>query len=178
MVNILLRPAVANDLEILWEFQAMAAYEPNVAAAKALPIVATYLDGWQRPDDFGFIAERDGSAIGATFARQFTPGANDAYYCVERTPELSIGVRPGARGQGIGEMLMRAVIAEATGRGLGLCLNVRSTNPARRLYERLGFHAVPGMTVTNRVGGLSLWMALSAKSQQTTPPAPPGHGGA
>ena len=162
VAGILIRPAIANDLEILWEFQAMAAYEPDAAAAKALPIVATYLDGWQRPGDFGFVAERDGSAIGATFARQFTPGANEAYYCVERTPELSIGVRPDARGQGVGQMLMRALIAEATRRGLGLCLNVRNTNPARRLYERMGFQAVPGMTVTNRVGGLSIWMVLAA----------------
>jgi GNAT superfamily N-acetyltransferase len=165
MAGILIRPAVSNDLELLWEFQAMAAYEPNAAAAKAIPIVAAYVDGWQRQDDFGFIAERDGSAIGATWARQFPPNENKAYYCVERTPEMSIGVRPDARGQGVGQLLVTALIAEAARRGIGLCLNVRSTNPARRLYERLGFQAVPGMTVTNRVGGLSIWMALNTHRQ-------------
>ena len=51
---------------------------------------------------------------------------------------MSIGVRPDARGQGVGQMLVTALIAEAARRGIGLCLNVRSTNPARRLYERLG----------------------------------------
>jgi predicted GNAT family acetyltransferase len=58
-------------------------------------------------------------------------------------------------------MLVGALIAEATRRGLGLCLNVRQTNPARRLYERMGFQVVPGMTVTNRVGGLSFGMVYA-----------------
>ena len=48
-------------------------------------------------------------------------------------------MKPNVCGQGVGEKLMRALIAEATSRGVGLCLSVRSENPARRLYERLGF---------------------------------------
>ncbi len=48
-----------------------------------------------------------------------------------------------ARGQGLGEKLMRAMIDEAARRGLGLCLSVRSENPARRLYERLGLRDIP-----------------------------------
>jgi ribosomal protein S18 acetylase RimI-like enzyme len=51
---------------------------------------------------------------------------------------VSIGVKPNARGQGVGEKLMRALIGEAARGGLGLNLSVRSENPARRLYERLG----------------------------------------
>ena len=41
-------------------------------------------------------------------------------------------------------MLLHALIAEAARRGVGLCLNVRHDNPARRLYERVGFRLVPG----------------------------------
>ena len=73
---------------------------------------------------------------------------------------MSVGVKPNARGQGVGEKLMRALIGEAARRGLGLDLSVRSENPARRLYERLGFHDIPGSAVTNRVGGMSIGMAL------------------
>ena len=74
---------------------------------------------------------------------------------------MSIGVKPKARGQGIGEKLMRALIGEAARRGLSLNLSVRSDNPARRLYERLGFRDIPGSAVTNRAGGLSIGMALT-----------------
>ena len=66
---------------------------------------------------------------------------------------MSIGVKSNARGQGVGEKLMRALIGEAARRGLGLCLSVRSENPARRLYERFGFRDIPGSDATNRAGG-------------------------
>ncbi len=164
MTEIELRPAVQGDLEILWDFLAMAAYEPNAAAAKAVPMICTFLDGWRRPGDFGFVAERDGLAIGAVWARQFASREDSWFYIDDRTPEISIGVREDGRGQGAGEMLLRALIVEATSRGLRLCLNVRSTNPARHLYERLGFRVVPEMTVRNRVGGRSFGMLLDTGS--------------
>ena len=163
MAASVIRRAVPEDLETLWDFLAMAAYEPHAAAAKAVPMIALFLDGWPRPGDFGFIAERDGLAIGAAWARQFSSREESWFYIDERTPEISIGVKELARGQGVGEMLLRSLIAEATRRGLRLCLNVRSTNPARRLYERVGFQVVPEMTVRNRVGGQSFGMVLGAQ---------------
>jgi hypothetical protein len=51
-------------------------------------------------------------------------------------------------------------LPEAARHGLGLCLSVRSENPARRLYERLGFRDIPGSAATNRAGGMSIGMAL------------------
>jgi len=55
---------------------------------------------------------------------------------------------------------MHALTGEAARRGLGLNLSVRSENPARRLYERLGFRDIRGSAVTNRAGGMSIGMAL------------------
>jgi ribosomal protein S18 acetylase RimI-like enzyme len=161
MSEIVIRPAVPDDLDALWEFLAMASYEPNGAAAKAVPMVATYLDDWPRPGDFGLIAERNGVAVGAACARQFS-STDEKFQFGDRTPELSIGVSAHVRGMGIGEMLLRALIAEASARGLGLGLNVRLTNAALRLYERLGFRAVPGMIAPNRAGGQSIGMLLDA----------------
>ena len=156
------RQATQDDLTILWDFLAIAAYEPDADAAKAVPFVAAHLAGWQRPEDFGFIAERDGAAIGAAWARQFTPDEQPAFFVDERTPEVTIGVKPYVRGQGVGGMLLHAVCAEAARRGVGLCLNVRHDNPARRLYERVGFRLVPGSGVPNRVGGTSFGMSWAA----------------
>ena len=51
--DLVIRPAVQNDLEVLWDFLAMAAYEPDAEAAKAVPSAAKYLVGWQRPGDSG-----------------------------------------------------------------------------------------------------------------------------
>src|SRR5437764_15329576 len=160
MANLVIRPAVQADLEVLWDFLSMAAYEPDEEAAKAVPRVAKYLVGWQRPGDFGFIAEENGEIIGAAWARRFSAEELKFPYGDEEAPKVSIGVKPNARGQGVGEELMHALIAEAARRGLGLCLSVRSENPARRLYERLGFRDIPGAAAAIRAGGISIGMAL------------------
>jgi ribosomal protein S18 acetylase RimI-like enzyme len=123
-----------------------------------VPGVAKYLIGWCRPGDFGFVAERDGTMIGAAWARQFSADDHKLAFAGDRTPWISIGVKSDTRGQGIGEKLLHALIAEAGLRGLGLCLSVRSENPARRLSERLGFRVLAGSTVPNRAGGMSLGM--------------------
>src|SRR5437867_2160554 len=151
--GIRIRSATENDLAVLWDFLAIAAYEPDVTAAKSVPLVAAHLAGWQRSEDFGCIAELDAEPIGAAWARQFSLDEQPAFYADDRTPEVTIGVSEVARGRGVGERLLSALIAEATRRGARLCLNVRHDNPARRLYERLGFRLMPGSAVPNRVGG-------------------------
>ena len=53
---------------------------------------------------------------------------------------LLLATRPGARKRGIGGALLRAVIDEARGRGVGtLHLEVRAGNEAVQLYVREGF---------------------------------------
>ena len=72
MSDLLIRPAVQDDLEVLWDFLAMAAYEPDAGAAKAVPSVAKYIVDWRRPGDFGFIAEQNGKIVGAAWARRIS----------------------------------------------------------------------------------------------------------
>jgi ribosomal protein S18 acetylase RimI-like enzyme len=152
-----IRPADQDDLDILWDFVAIAAYEPNVDAAKSVPFVAARLADWQRPSDFGFIAEGGGAALGAAWVRQFSAGEQPAFFVNDRTPEVTIGVAPQIRAQGIGGRLLDALMTEAIRRGVGLCLNVRHDNPARRLYERKGFRILAS-GIPNRVGGTSFGM--------------------
>ncbi len=173
MPNLVIRPAVQDDFEVLWSFLAMAAYEPDAEAAKTVPSVAKYLVAWPRPGDFGFIAEQSNEIIGAAWARRFSAEELKLPYGDEETPKVSIGVKSNARGQGVGEKLMRALIGEAARRGLGLCLSVRTENPARRLYERLGFREIPGSAVTNRTGGMSIGMALEPSDANQGTPLPP-----
>jgi GNAT superfamily N-acetyltransferase len=161
MNSLKIRIAAQDDLDQLWDFLAIAAYEPNSAAARAVPLVAAHLLGWQRLGDFGFIAESGGRAIGAAWARQFSPEEQPTFYVDARTPEVSIGVLDSARGQGVGQLLMNEIVREARRRGVQLCLNVRDTNPAVRLYERVGFKRVSGSAIPNRVGGLSFGMILT-----------------
>jgi len=174
MPDLVIRPAVQDDLEVLWDFLAMAAYEPHAEAAKAVPSVAKYLVGWQRPGDFGFIAEQNSEILGAAWARRFSTEELTSPYGDEETPKVSIGVKPEAPSHGVGEKLMCALIGEAARRGLDLCLSVRAENPARRLYERLGFREIRGSAATNRAGGISIGMVLggpTAANSETGAPS-------
>lgn len=159
----LIRPAAQGDLDLLWEFLAMAAYEPGVEAAKAVPFVAAHLVDWQRRSDFGFIAEVDGQPVGAAWSRHI-PAEDNPFHIDDRSPVVTIAVRDDARGKGIGAALLRALITEAAARGVRLSLDVRETNPAMRLYERLGFRRVPGHEVRNRVGAMSFGMVYEGEN--------------
>jgi ribosomal protein S18 acetylase RimI-like enzyme len=60
----------------------------------------------------------------------------------------NIEILPEYQGRGLGAALVRGVIAEADARRLPVRLHVLKINPARRLYERLGF-VVTGETATH-----------------------------
>jgi len=114
----------------------------SVADIMSVPSLAHYVVDWPRPGDVGVVAEAD-TPVGAAWWRFFD--ANDpGYGFVDAAiPEVSIGVRHGWRGQGVGDTLMRALIGCAHAASLGaLSLSVEPDNYAVRLYERLGFDRV------------------------------------
>jgi ribosomal protein S18 acetylase RimI-like enzyme len=55
---------------------------------------------------------------------------------------LDIALLPAHRGRGIGSQLLQQVIAEAEAAGSPVQIHVERLNPARRLYERLGFRQI------------------------------------
>ncbi len=55
---------------------------------------------------------------------------------------IQIQLLPACRGQGLGETLIRDLLAEAATAGADVELSVLKGNPAQRLYARLGFRAV------------------------------------
>lgn len=62
-----------------------------------------------------------------------------------RTNEIrivDIALMPEARGRGIGGQLVRDVLAKAGDAGTPVTIHVEKFNPARRLYDRLGFRAI------------------------------------
>ena len=55
---------------------------------------------------------------------------------------VDISLLPEYRSRGVGTRLLRSLIGEAEGSGRKLTIHVEMNNPARTLYERLGFTVV------------------------------------
>jgi GNAT superfamily N-acetyltransferase len=84
------------------------------------------------PDASFLVVVRDGRPIGRLYV----------HYTPDDVRVLDISLLPDARGHGIGRWLLGQVLEEAARRGAPVTLHVALGNPARRLYERLGFRAV------------------------------------
>jgi len=77
-------------------------------------------------------------------------------YLDRRVDELriiDIALLPECRNQGLGSRLMKGILAEAEAAGLPVRIHVEHYNPARRLYQRLGFKEIE----TNGVYYLMEW---------------------
>jgi ribosomal protein S18 acetylase RimI-like enzyme len=165
-----IRPVTPADEPFLWEMLYYAAQMADDGAAspedaKRHPFLATYVTGWGRAGDMGVIAVEPTShqPIGAAWIRVLT-GTDHTYPAVdENTPELAIAVRPSAIGGGAGTQLLTQLLADASAVYPAVVLSVRAANPARRLYERLGFVVVD--EVVNRVGGRSFVMLANLRSR-------------
>lgn len=157
-----LRPATSEDLELLKRalFDAVSWNPerelPPYEFVIAHPELARYHEGWGRQGDLGVIAERDSEPVGASLCRLFTADDHGHGYVDDATPELAVAVWEGHRGEGIGTRLMSAIedAARAAGRSQ-ISLSVDADNPARRLYERLGY-----ATLTVDEGGVRMLKEL------------------
>jgi ribosomal protein S18 acetylase RimI-like enzyme len=141
--------ATARDAPFLAQMLALAAgwrgSEPrSVGGVLDRPELARYVDRWPRLGDVGVVAlDARGEPVGAAWWRFFRADDPGYGFVDEHTPELTIGVVADARGEGIGRALLDALIAEARSRQVrALSLSVEPDNPARLLYERVGFVVV------------------------------------
>lgn len=84
------------------------------------------------PDASFQIIERDGIAAGRLLLMRSDEGIH----------VIDIGLLPEHRGAGIGTRFLKELQAEARAAGKKLSIYVERFNPARRLYDRLGFKQV------------------------------------
>ncbi len=144
---LLLREGTSSDAEFLHEMGYEAAFwrldGPRPPADVVLTDVhlSRYLAGWGRLGDTAVVAEDDdGLLLGAAWYRLFSAHEPGYGFVAETIPEVSMAVRAGARGRGVGTALLTALVERARAAGFdALSLSVERENPAGRLYARAGF---------------------------------------
>lgn len=95
----------------------------------------------QHPRADSWIVELDGEAIGRLLLDR-APGAWSV---------VDVVLAPARRGQGLGAALLGDVLDAAAFAGVAVTLHVERTNPARRLYARLGFEVEEAGEVYDRL---------------------------
>lgn len=153
--DIAIRAAAPGDVDFLAAMLLEAAnwrgddHSLSPESLRREPSLWHYLDGWQRPTDFGVVAlDTAGHPAGAAWAR-ILPATDPGYgFVSELIPEIGMAVAARFRSRGIGGLLLRSLMEAAVERGYSaLSLSVeRGNERARRLYENLGF------VVVDRVG--------------------------
>lgn len=157
MASFLIRTLTHTDEPVLWEMLYYAlhvpdGHEPFPKEITSEPEIARYVLDWGKTNDDGFAALDPVTQrpLGAVWIRLFASDNPGYGYVDDCTPELSIAILPRYRNQGLGTGLLNRMIDEAGKQYAGLSLSVGSANPAKRLYERLGFEVIDqeGTSVT------------------------------
>ena len=145
-MNFIIRQASKDDEPFFWEMLYYAAHmeedgEGSPHAAKKNPGLLKYVKDWGRETDIGCIAlEQDNhQPIGAAWIRLLIANEKTTSYVDDATPELAIAMLPEYIGKGVGTLLLKHLLEAAKQLYPGVVLSVRATNPAKRLYERMGF---------------------------------------
>jgi len=137
-----LRPAVPADRDLLFRVYASTRVEELAAVPwtgeQKRAFLLQQFDAQSRhwAEQYGEadfrIIEVDGEPAGRFYVHR---GAREIRL-------VDIALLPEHRGAGIGTELLRELLEEARSSGRPVTLHVEVFNPARKFYERLGFHAV------------------------------------
>jgi ribosomal protein S18 acetylase RimI-like enzyme len=137
-MNPVLRPAGPDDQEFLFQLYASTRKDEFAAAgldrAQLESLLRMQWSAQQRWYEAAYaIAENqivvDGEAIGRIMVQ----------HSLTETLLVDISLMPEHRGRGIGSLLLRDLIRQCGRKNVALRLQVLKTNPAVRLYLRLGF---------------------------------------
>ena len=137
-----IREMKTHEYALLTDFLYEAIFVPEGAEPPPrdilhLPELQVYTkDFGTQKDDLCFLAEVNGHAAGAVWARDM----QDYGHIQDGVPSLAIALYPPYRGHGIGTALMQAMLSALCQRGHSqVSLSVQKANRAAQLYLRLGF---------------------------------------
>lgn len=154
---ILIRPGESQDVPFLRNMVRHTGLDRSgVTIDEEPPPLSRYVAGWGRAGDAALIAldESTHIAVGAAWYRLFTRAEPGYGFVDEGTPELTVAVVPGRRGEGIGQALLAAIVERARASGFAsISMSAVRDDAAVGLFEKNGFRLI-------REHGIAVIMAL------------------
>lgn len=177
MSSIIIRPAIAADLDRITEIYADAVTQGTASYELEPPSRAEMGVRFDTLMAGGFpylVAEKDGAVLGYAYAGAFRP--RPAYRFIV---EDSVYVAPEAKGQGVGLLLMQSLIEACRVAGFRQVIAVigdgRADSASVRLHEKLGFHHSGRLEGSGYKHGRwldTVFMQLSLNGGALAPPDP------
>ena len=177
MSNIAIRPAIAADLDRITEIYADAVAHGTASYELEPPGRAEMGNRFAALSAGGFpylVAEKNGAVLGYAYAGPFRP--RPAYRFVV---EDSVYVAPEAKGQGVGSLLMQALIETVREAGFRQIIAVigdgHADSASVRLHEKLGFRhsgRLEGSGYTHGRWLATVFMQLPLNGGAEVPPDP------
>lgn len=126
------RPATAADFDYLWALH-------SESLRESIDRVYGWEDEWQA----NYFQERfDPPTRQIILYDQKPAGALGLEWQEKALYIAYIAISQDYRGQGLGSTIIKAIIRRGSEAGLPVTLNVLRGNPAKKLYERLGFEVI------------------------------------
>ena len=157
--NIQIRPLTSAEIPFLAEmlYTALFVRPGDAPFPKEIirrPKLAKYIKNWGSYSfDQAIVAASGDQLVGAVWGRLFSVEHPGYGFIDERTPEITIAIKPAFRGQAIGTLLLHAIEIPYQELGVtALSLSVDQLSPAIPLYLRCGYqiHAEEGTAYTMR----------------------------
>ena len=144
-MNYIIREMLKEEYGLLEDFLYEAIFIPegilpppkSIMMQRSLQVYLT--DFGRKKDDTALVAEVDGKAAGAVWARIM----NDYGHIDDSTPSLAISLYKEYRGQGIGTALLQEMLSALKQKGyVRTSLAVQRANYAVKMYQKAGFEIV------------------------------------
>lgn len=141
-MNYIIREMLKEEYGLLEDFLYEAVFIPEGISPPPKSIIMqpelqVYINDFgKEKDDVAFVAEADGKAAGAVWARIM----NDYGHIDDSTPSLAISLYKEYRGQGMGTAMLKEMLSALKQKGYArTSLAVQKANYAVKMYQKAGF---------------------------------------
>ena len=134
-----LRPVTEADREFLLRLYASTRADELAQVAWAEGALEAFLEQQFSAQDAHYRANYPGATLDVIEVDREAAGRLYVHRGEDDIRIMDIALAPRFRGRGIGTALLRELMAEAGSSGRSLSIHVEMQNPARSLYDRLGF---------------------------------------